>query len=548
VTPFVVFIFGAVVIGAGVMLAPAWPTSQPRIGLNAALALAVVIGGALFWAMMFGWNILVIDYLLFALVTVIFLGGTLSYGQLRAEKRGEELLDAEQGWPGPRDLLLMTIAALVFIGPALVLPVPLDTDAQGFGYLALMARLGGSFDSLAPFRPEISYLYTPAWSLVVAYLSAQLGLGIHNVQLGAAAVLGWICVWLAYDLGSELRDKRLGRAMALTLLASLGLFTAYMDAHYTALLGLVFAFAFVIFVLRYARDGGLADAVGAGLMLGAVLISHPDTTIILALGYVPWLLVLWVSEPRPSRRRWLMLALGVPLVAVVATAPWLWSLRDQLGSDIVSPFTRSADYWWTLVVFHGIWIVPVSVIGAVVGLRQRSQAALLAVVWLIFIVDFAVLGLTETTSGWLPLFRYDYPFSIAWHGPIIPYTILGGLGLLWLWDHFLAPRWEPVLVRHAYALLGAGLAVAVVLVVFNQPVLNLSKGRVGFFGAFASAADVQALTWIRDNTPADARVLNFPGTRFDNSHEGDWVPVISERDSVYFRWQPFFTNLGRDLS
>ena len=44
----------------------------------AALALAVVIGGSLFWAMLFGWNTLVIDYLLFALVTVIFLGGTLS--------------------------------------------------------------------------------------------------------------------------------------------------------------------------------------------------------------------------------------------------------------------------------------------------------------------------------------------------------------------------------------------------------------------------------------------------------------------------------------
>ncbi len=33
------FIFGAVVIGSGAMLAPAWPSKQPRIGLNAALAL-----------------------------------------------------------------------------------------------------------------------------------------------------------------------------------------------------------------------------------------------------------------------------------------------------------------------------------------------------------------------------------------------------------------------------------------------------------------------------------------------------------------------------
>src|SRR5690606_14289692 len=129
---FVIFIFGTVVVGAGAMLAPAWPTREPRIGLAGALALALVIGGALFVAMLTGWDTLVIDYLLFVLVTTIFLGGTLSYGQKRAEERGEELLDADQGWPGPRDLLFFCLVALVFVLPALALPVPLDTDAQGF--------------------------------------------------------------------------------------------------------------------------------------------------------------------------------------------------------------------------------------------------------------------------------------------------------------------------------------------------------------------------------------------------------------------------------
>src|SRR5574338_659480 len=95
---FIIFIFGAVIIGAGAILSPAMPTSQPRIGLAAALALGLVMGGAIFWAMLFGWDTLVIDYLLFALVTSIFLFGTLSYGQKRAESRGETLSDADQGW------------------------------------------------------------------------------------------------------------------------------------------------------------------------------------------------------------------------------------------------------------------------------------------------------------------------------------------------------------------------------------------------------------------------------------------------------------------
>lgn len=545
---FVIFIFGSVVIGAGAMLAPAWPTTQPRIGLNAALALALVIGGALFWAMLFGWNTLVIDYLLFALVTAIFLGGTLSYGQMRAEQRGGELLDAEQGWPGPRDLLFFGLIGLVFIIPTLVLPVPLDTDAQGFGYMALMARLGGSFNSLAPFHPEITYLYSPGFTLLTAYLSQQLGQGLHNVQFGVGAVLGFLCVWLAYDLGTEIRDKQLGRASALAMIGGMGLFTAFMDSHYTTLLGLVFTLAFIIFALRYQRDGHRADAVGAGLMLGATAISHPDSTIILALGYGPWLLLMWLGQPRPNVRRWLVMLLGVPALAALAISPWLVSISAQLGQDVVSPFIRSADYLRTLLVFNGLWTFPVALIGLVTGLRRREQAVLLAAGWLILILDFAILGITETLFPWLPLFRYDYPFSIAWHGPIIPLTILAGMGLLWLWHNWLEARLGAALHRYAYVLIGAGALVMLALLVFSPQILAFSKGRVSFFGAFASHADVAAMQWLRTNTPEDARVLNFPGTQFDNSHEGDWVPVISERDSVYYRWQPFFRNNEASLA
>ncbi|NOG52544.1 MAG: hypothetical protein HND48_26175 [Chloroflexi bacterium] len=82
-TLIVFFIFGAVVLGAGAMLSPAYPTAQPRVGLNASLALALIAGGAVFYGTAAGWNTLVVDYMLFLLVTSIFLGGTLSFGQKR---------------------------------------------------------------------------------------------------------------------------------------------------------------------------------------------------------------------------------------------------------------------------------------------------------------------------------------------------------------------------------------------------------------------------------------------------------------------------------
>ncbi len=532
---FAIFIFGAVVIGAGTLLAPAWPTEQPRIGLAATLALALVIGGAVIWAMLFGWNTLVVDYILFALVSSIFLFGTLSYGQKRAEKRGETLSDEAQGWPGNRDLLLFGFAALVFVIPALIVPVPLDTDAQGFGYLALMARLGGGFNTLAPFHPEIHYLYSPGFPALIAYLSHQLGVGIQIVELGVAAVLCLMMVLVAFDLGAELQDKRLGRAMAIATLGGLGLFTAYMDSHYTALLALVFGLAFVTYAIRYLRHHLLGDAVAAGLMLGAVVLSHPDVTIILALGYVPWLLTMWLGQPRPTPRRWLMLALGVPLMALIGLSPWLLHVRDLLGANIVSPFSRDPSYWTMLISYQGVIIVPFVLIGAVIGLKRRDQASILAVGWLLLVLDFSTTGIIPRLLPWLPILRYDYPFSIAWHGPIIPYIILGGRGLLWTWDKFCERRFSVTLHRFAPAALIGLSALGLILLLISPSLIDFSKGKIGFYGAFSSRADVAAMDWIKQNSPADARVLNHPGPQ-----EGDWVPVISERDSVYFRPQPFF--------
>jgi len=541
---FVIFIFGAIVFGAGAMLAPAWPSAQPRIGLMAALALGIVMGGAIFRATLFGWDTLVIDYLLFALMTSIFLFGTLSYGQKRAEAKGETLADADQGWPGPRDLLFFGLVALIFLAPVLILPVPLDTDAQGFGYLGLMARLGGNFQTLAPWHPEISYLYSPGFSVLIAYLSHQLNQGLQSVQISVGAVLGLLNVWLAYDMGSEIRDKRLGRAMALTMLLSIGLFTAFMDSHYTTILGLVFSQAFLILAIRFQRRPTIADTVGGGLMLGALVLSHPDTTIILMLGYVPWLITMWFGQPRPTLKSWLVMVIGMPLIAIIAIAPWLWSIKDLIGSTIASPFTRDPSYWRILVLYHGVWIVPVALLGAIIGLRNRSQSVILAVGWLVLILEFSTLGILEGLAPNLlaPLLRYDYPFSIAWHGPIIPYAILGGVGLLWLWERYGTKRLTSLSPRWSYGMLAAGIVLTLLAIILSPQLLAFSKGLIGFYGAFSSADDVKAMQWIKQNTPPDARILNFPGTQKDNSQESDWVPVIAERDSVYYRWQPFFRN------
>jgi hypothetical protein len=536
---FVIFIFGSIVLGAGAMLAPAIPTNGPRIGLAATLALAIVVVGAIGYAALFGWDTLVIDYLWFALLVGIFLTGTLSAGMFRSEAQGG--IKDYSGWPGPRELAFFGMIAIVFSVPALILPVPLDTDAQGFGYLGLTMKLGGGLTTLSPFHPEIHWLYSPALPALIAYLGTQLNAGLHTIQLAIGAVVGLLFVWVAYDFGNEIdldESRRLGNVMAVCAFIGTGLLTAMLDSHYSALLGLTFSLAFLTFVLRFSRYGKRIDLLAAAVTLAAVPLSQPDMTIVLILGYVPALLTIWAVRPRPTVKRWLGLAVAIPAFALLLITPWIAKILPLLGSEIQSPFEISGSHLLVMVAYHGGVIVILSIIGIVIGLKHRNWLDWMMFVWLILIADFSSIGILKALLPALvaPITRFDYPFSIAWHGPIIPYVYFGAQGILWLANRIgmkRAERWNQAL---ALPIINIIALIAVLIMGFVDPLLAFSKTLpVAFFGTFSSKADVQAMLWLKQNTMPKTLILNYPGEQ-----EGDWVPVISQRNSVYYRWQPFF--------
>jgi len=551
---FVLFVFGAVLLGAGAMIAPAWPTSQPRVGLGAAFSLAIIVGGTVFYASLFGWDVLVIDYLLFALVVGIFLGGTLSAAEARAEARGEDVpADSEQGWTGPQDLAFFAVVALLCAAPVLILPAPLGDDAITYGYLSLVTRFGGTFDTFAPFTPEIEYLYAPGFSALTAYLSQQLNQSILTVQFSVGAVLALLNVWTAYDMGAEIRNKRLGRAMAITMLASLALLSSVIYGHYPALLGLLFAQAFIIFALRYQREGKLIDLVSAGLMLGAVMVSHPGMTITVLLGYVPWLATMGLAATPPSRDRWLVMALGIPMIAVIATAPWLADIAGSLGA-FSSPLERSVDNFIIMIQYHGWWILPVGVLGAWLGWQSRDLTAILAIGWLFLILDFSTTG---GIAAMLPFVdRFVNPLDIAWHGPIIPYTILGGMGLLWLWQEMIQPRMGSLSYRGTYAVAGVSSLVILGAIFAGSNLASLARTVFGGDGVLVTEADIEAAWWLREQsqpvTLADGTedesavsvglVLNYPAS------SGLWVPNIAEADALNFPRPPYATSTGMGIA
>lgn len=533
---FVVFIFAAVLLGAGAMLSPAWRTAQPRIALCATLCLALVSGGAVFYTEAFGWDTLVIDYLLFALLSGVVLGGTLSTAQARAEARGERLADRDQGWPGPEDLAFFAVVALIIIVPLFHAIAPLGTQGQISALHSLTTREAQSFRSLQPFAPEATAVISPGFHALSAYLSHQLGHSIPLIQMSVSAVVLYLLVWLAYDFGAELRSKRLGRALAIAQLLCFGAFSSYLDGHFSELLALLFLQAFLLFALRTVRQFNLADMIAGGLMLGAVSYTSLSLSLILFFAFIPLLALTWLFRQQAvSLSSRLSLTVGFPLVALLGIAPWLVNNLDLMLPITPSPFTADLSNLAFMTRSQGFVILPLALYGAVLGLRVTGSlrfGSLLMLIWLALVADAALFGILGALIP--PLGALTNAANIARHGVILPFTFFGGVALAHIWESNVSAALKLRLRRSAYRLIALSAAFVLLVGSAYQPLLKAISPLFDLPPATLSHAELDAMMWIRENTPTDALLLAADGNA--------WLPVFAERRTIdfsavqYFEW------------
>jgi len=518
---FVVFVIGAVIVGAGAMLSPAWPTRQPRIGLAASFSLALLVGGAVWWAQVFGWDTLVIDYMMFALVSFVVLGGTLSSAQARAEAKGEELADADMGWTGPHDLVFFALVGLIALLPLIWLPLPPGTDVIGTGLQALTARLGGTLDTLAPLLADVQVLHAPGVPAIAAYLSQQMNQPIPYVLYGLSAVAFVLAVWAIYDLGSEIGGKALGRTQGLALLISPPLLIAHFGASVTLMMGWLFLLTALAYLFRLGRGGGRLDWIGSGLMVGAALIVDAAVGLAALLAYAAWLIALLVvpGPERPTRAQWLRLTFGVGAAFLFGAGPWL---LNATGLMLEFAGTPGALPRWEFV-SSLLVLLPGGILGAAVGwitgdIWQRRAVAL-AVVWL---VGGLLAGILLPGLPLLGHLAHPGDVQIASFAPAL--TLLNGFVLLWLWRRFVPNALQARLRRAIWGILAGGAAIVALALFGGQASWDALRGLLPLPDVQATRADRDALLWLRDNAPADARILN--------DRDGLWVAVLAERAAL----------------
>ena len=516
------------------MLSPAWRSAQPRVALAATLCLALIVGGAVFYAEAFAWDTLAVDYLLFALLSGVVLGGTLSTAQARAEARGEQLSDRDQGWPGPQDLAFFALVAIAIIIPLIHLPAALGAQGQIIGFHSLTTLHGESFRSLAPFDPHSQVIVSPGFHALSAYLSGQLSQPIPLIQLCLAAISVYLLVWLAYDFGSELRDKRLGRALAIATLMSGSIHLSYLDGHFAELLALLFLQAFLVYALRFLREFNLADLIAGGLMMGAVFYTSLSISIIAMLGFALLCLLSWARFGADFARksRWGYLV-GFPLVALLGISPWLYNSLPLIFPISASTYPADLNLLADIVIGNGIVIVPLAVWGITIALRDPGPlrlVSLLMLLWLALILEFSLVGFIGKLLP--PIGALVNAPNMARHGTILPFSWFGGLALLRLWETNLPQKLKRRLRQLAHPLIAATALLLLALGVAFEPIVTSLRPLLNLPEQTLTHDDYAAMLWIRDNAPADATLLSADG-------EG-WLPVVAERRAVDFRAVAYF--------
>ena len=257
---FVVFVFSAVIIGIGVMLAPVLPTTQPRIGLASTIALALTILSGILWTTFVGWDTLIIDYVLFGLVSVVILGGTMIQAHDEASSDDES---SSTQWMSGKDFLFF----LVVSGICLLSMLFNLTQSNFENELASALQTGQTLDHLSQDFPQIMEFSVTGFYILSAYLSQQLQQDSVLVQSAVTTVLIFLGVLTSYDLGSEMKDTYLGRIFALIVLILLMIVSTFSAPM---LLPILISFGALIFALRSYRHRHYLDIVGLIFLLFAL--------------------------------------------------------------------------------------------------------------------------------------------------------------------------------------------------------------------------------------------------------------------------------------
>lgn len=404
----------------------------------------------------------------------------------------------------------------------------------------LMAQLlvdnGGLFQSWEPYAPLTTFTYHYGFHSNAAFLHWLTGVPVAKAVIYAGQFMNALTLPLAYVFTVRWSGERAAGLWAAVLVGFVNVQPMFYTnwGRYTQLTGQIVLLAVLVAwqaALEAPRWSWRALALAA-LTTGTLLLTHYIVAIFAAVFLGTYLVVLFARTPQP--RVWSMLSVRAALIgvgALVIAAPWLSNTLGGYLARNVAAVTAAAGVAGTQPAANSIFqplapayvdrpVLALAGIGTFVALALRRWRLALCAGWsvlLLLLVIPDVLGMPG--KGAISFFAA----AITLYLPLTP---LAGFALGRI--ETALSRWRP---RLAMALTVVAVLAAVGWGVrWQNHVLNP-------FYQLVTPADVEAMAWIKNNTPEDALFLvNMFPAYGDNLLAGDdagwWLPYLTGRRST----------------
>ncbi len=373
----------------------------------------------------------------------------------------------------------------------------------------------------------IPFMYPPLPFYVGAALADLLHLPLLELFRWLPGLLCAVTVPLFYGLSRTVLPSRLASALATLAFAMLpSAYDLFIEGGgLTRSLGAIFALLTLWAVYRLFSQRRLRNVFFTILAASLLVLSHPELTFhtcfVVAL--------LWLFLGRDKRTA--LLALAVAAGVLGLTLPWWLTVLQRHGwMPLRATMSTSWHNWlfWTplltLNFAQEFFFSPITVVALIGGLACLIQRHVLLPAWLV--LPFIAEPRNPAFSATLPLALL---FGVGMTAVILP-------GLTALARPRTAAQLPPAEPRVPQGVL-LTLTVFLIYTLINAYAASMSLAQYR-----VTPAERQALQWVTEQTPTDARfVLLTYGDPF-NTPVQEWFPTLTRRVNVAvvqgYEWLP----------
>jgi hypothetical protein len=447
-------------------------------------------------------------------------------------------------------LLLLALAMTWRLYQARDLLLPNWVDSQHH-FLIIQAILehGGIPEDLLPYLP-VPFYYHFGYHAVAALFTAISGLPIGQAMLSLGQVLNALVGLSAYVLGKSLwRNWRPALAAALLISFATRMPAYYLSwGRYTLTVGLIIlplAMALALDMVRGKTDW--YGALSLGLLTAGLLLTHYFAVLLLGafIGLLALIQVLRGTRRLPETVLRISWMLNSAAAGLLLALPWLWrvakytsssaAIKTNLPESVGVIFTsaRWGYIWQLLGPASNHWLLVPAGIGLVLVLIKRHNLG--------FALWSLVLALMSLPTGvTLGPFRADH-FAIVL---FLPVTLLVG------WLSWLAAQWVGRQLKQTWVT-----SIMLILMVMAWVGWGLSStwDIVNPTTVLVNEADLEALAWVAENTPAEARFYINTAYWLANAYRGvdggGWLLPYTGRwalvPTVFYGYSPDAAWVGK---